>query len=54
MQDVLSRITSTLRRTTDGKPMSADQYVCGICGTRYVVRLLARDCEAKHETETNP
>lgn len=28
-----------------------DQWVCAVCGTRYVVRTLARMCEAKHRDE---
>lgn len=28
-----------------------DRYVCGYCGSRFVVPVLARDHEAKHEAE---
>lgn len=28
---------------------SADPYTCPVCGTHYVVRVLASDCEAKHQ-----
>jgi hypothetical protein len=30
-----------------------ERWTCGYCGQRYVVTVLARDCEAKHERETS-
>jgi hypothetical protein len=29
--------------------MTDNDYQCGVCGKFYVVRTLARDCEARHE-----
>lgn len=31
--------------------MDDTDYQCKVCGTWYVVRVLARDCERKHEQE---
>lgn len=31
--------------------MSRDEWVCAVCGARYVIRPLARDCEKRHERE---
>lgn len=40
---------------TSGLPLfkdTSEDWKCGYCGKQYVVPLLARECEAKHESET--
>lgn len=33
--------------------MTHNQWTCSVCGAVYVVQILARDCERKHEIEGN-